>query len=142
MPTPYLDANKTPLTKPIYFLHTPLCAKRLSSRPFYPSSPLTKLPPLTKSPQISRSISLTRSGTMDKTLITNRLSDQPHKRTRHLFQKGLFFAQFPNNSVFPLTPSSTLNLLEMAMTKCHPKGLKVKPLRDFRSLPEAFSFRG
>jgi len=35
-----------------------------------------------------------------------------------------------------------LNLLEMAMKECHPKGSKVKPLRDLGSLPEAFSFQG
>jgi len=32
------------------------------------------------------------------------------------------------------------NLLEMAMKECLPKGLKVKPPRDFGSLLEAFSF--
>jgi len=30
----------------------------------------------------------------------------------------------------------------MAMKECHSKSLKVKPLRDMRSLPEAFSFGG
>jgi hypothetical protein len=30
----------------------------------------------------------------------------------------------------------------MAMKECHPKVLKVKPLRDFGSLLEAFSFGG
>ena len=30
----------------------------------------------------------------------------------------------------------------MAMKKCHPKGLKVKPLRDFDSPLETFSFGG
>jgi hypothetical protein len=30
----------------------------------------------------------------------------------------------------------------MAMRKCHPKVLKVKPPRNFGSLLEAFSFQG
>jgi len=37
----YLGTNKTSLTKPIYFVHAPWCAKRLSSSSFYPSSPHT-----------------------------------------------------------------------------------------------------
>jgi hypothetical protein len=47
--TSHLVPNETSHTNPIYFIHAPWYAKRLSSSSFYPSSPLTKPP--TSDPQ-------------------------------------------------------------------------------------------
>ena len=59
----------------------------------------------------------------------------------------------PSEKVYSFSNSQTIqsvvvnfqhnpSLLELAMLTRHSKVLKVKPLRDFSSPPEAFSFRG
>jgi hypothetical protein len=72
----------------------------------------------------------------------NCLSDQANKGSRHLPEKRLFFDQFPQHFSHLVNFQHNHHLLEMAMKECHPKGLKVQPLRDFGSPPEAFLFWG
>jgi hypothetical protein len=57
-------------------------------------------------------------------------------------KKRFIFLSIPEQFSLPLNFQHNPNLLGMAMKACHPKGLRAKPPRDIRSLPEAFCFRG
>ena len=57
-----------------------------------------------------------------------------------ILAKRSILALIPTQFSLPVNFQHNRNLQEMAMKKCLPKGLKVKPPRDFGSFPEAFSF--
>jgi hypothetical protein len=58
-----------------------------------------------------------------------------------LAKRSILFL-IPTQFSLPVNFQHNRNLQEMAMKKRLPKGLKVKPPRDFGSLQEAFSFGG
>jgi hypothetical protein len=59
-----------------------------------------------------------------------------------IFAKRSILASIPTQFSIPVNFQHNRNLQEMAMKARSPKGLKVKPPRDFWFLLEAFSFGG
>jgi hypothetical protein len=73
-PTPYLETSKTALTKPIYFVQHSVvreAAELFIALSIIPSPHIAH--PRRTARNSSHAISLTACGTMDKTLISNRL---------------------------------------------------------------------